>query len=399
MKNIILCFDNNPKSVNSICTLLQKEYGKEYTIEACTNSVDAIGYFNELKKSGFTIPLIISNCSENPQVSCSLINEVHKVDPETKIILLVAKDRLSIIKSSLKKVNLYRFITLPWDIDDMHLTIFSALKSWNQIQEIKTKNKELAKLNSNLENLVMKRTRDLAEANATKDKFFSIIAHDLKSSFNSLIGFSDILLSDFEELEDSDKLRFIAKIKNLSENTYKLLQNLLEWSRMQTGRITYKPEIFDLYTITKSVLRLQKSHANSKNIQLVSTIMPGLKVFADINMTSTILRNICSNAIKFTEPGGEVILRAEKEHGYVKVEIEDSGIGIDNEEINNLFQISKRVKTFGTAMEEGTGLGLILCKEFIDLNKGQIHVESKKGEGSKFTISLPKDPNGMFAKN
>lgn len=345
------------------------------------------------------IPVIVSNCTENPQISCSILSNIHKIDPETKIILIVNQDRLAVIKSNLKKVNLYRFITMPCDNDDFYMTIFGALNSWNQIQEIKKKNMELAKLNSNLETMVMKRTRDLAEANATKDKFFSIIAHDLKSSFNSLIGFSDILMTDFEELEDSDKLRFIAKIKNLSETTYKLLQNLLEWSRMQTGRISYKPDVFDLYTVIKSVLRLQKSHANSKNIHLVSTISPGMKVFADINMTSTILRNICSNAIKFTEPGGEVILRAEQAHGFVKIEIEDSGIGIDTDELENLFQISKRVKTFGTAMEEGTGLGLILVKEFIDLNKGHINVESKRGEGSKFTITLPNDPNSMFAKN
>ncbi len=399
MKKIILCFDNNPATVNSTCSLLNKEFGKEYTIEACTNTIDAVGYFSELKKSGFTIPLIVSNCTENPQISCTILSDIHKIDPETKIILMVNKDRLTVIKASLKKVNLYRFIAMPFDNDDFHLTVFGALNSWNQIQEIKLKNNELARLNSNLESMVMKRTRDLAEANATKDKFFSIIAHDLKSSFNSLIGFSDILMTDFEELEDSDKLRFIAKIKNLSETTYKLLQNLLEWSRMQTGRISYKPEVFDLLTVIKSVIRLQKSHANGKNIKLVSTIPSGLKVFADINMTSTILRNICSNAIKFTEPGGEVILRAEKEHGYVKIEIEDSGIGIDSDELDNLFQISKRLKTFGTAMEEGTGLGLILVKEFIDLNKGHINVESKKGEGSKFTVTLPTDPNSMFAKN
>lgn len=239
-------------------------------------------------------------------------------------------------------------------------------------------------------NLKITRQKDeLAELNATKNKFFSIIAHDLKNPFNALLGFTNLLKDEYSELDDNDRKKYIEQINNSSKTVFNLLQNLLQWSRTQINTIDFKKEKIDLYNVTNKNIELLQTNAENKNIILQSNITPNTFVYADINMTTTIIRNLISNAIKFTKEGGKVIINYKVFNGFVQVNVKDTGVGINNENINKLFKIDSVYKTVGTQKEQGTGLGLIICKEFVEKNGGKIWVESKEDEGSTFMFTLP----------
>ncbi|MCX6303606.1 MAG: hybrid sensor histidine kinase/response regulator [Bacteroidetes bacterium] len=230
---------------------------------------------------------------------------------------------------------------------------------------------------------------ELKAANSSKDKFFSIIAHDLKNPFNGIIGLSSLLIDDYDSFPAWEQKEFIQNIKTTAENTFRLLQNLLEWSQTQTGKIHFEPTQFILTSITSDIVDLVKTSAGNKNIVLTAEISPEIYVFADKNMINTVLRNLLLNAVKFTRSGGRIHLSARKTSNMVEISVTDNGIGITRENINKLFCIDCNVASRGTEGEEGTGLGLILCKEFIDKNAGEIRIESEVGAGSTFTITIP----------
>jgi PAS domain S-box-containing protein len=230
----------------------------------------------------------------------------------------------------------------------------------------------------------------LSELNATKDKFFSIIAHDLKSPFNSILGFSG-LLAEQTHNKDYDGVEEYANIvQESSQKAVDLLTNLIEWSRSQSGYLEFNPEYVEIGALINEVFLLSDVTARHKSILLTKEIPQHISLFIDKNMISSVLRNLISNAIKFTYPNGKIIIRAEQLEQEVKISIIDNGVGIDNQYLNRLFRIDESYSIPGTQNEKGTGLGLILCKEFIDKHKGKIWVESEPGKGSQFHFSIPK---------
>ncbi len=239
-----------------------------------------------------------------------------------------------------------------------------------------------------------KTAEELQEANTTKDKFFSIIAHDLRSPFNTLIGFSDLLVDQWPNLDETDKLEFIKRIKKTSENTFNLVDNLLEWSRLQKGTIEFNPVKCNVKFLSKISIDQLLADAELKEIK-INTDIPGfLNVFADQNMIDFVFRNLISNAIKFTPRNGNIFVRAKTHDNRIICQVEDTGIGMKPEILENLFKLGSSKSSPGTEGETGTGLGLILCKEFIKKNRGSIWVESdpdsyREGKGSKFFFSLP----------
>lgn len=229
----------------------------------------------------------------------------------------------------------------------------------------------------------------LTELNATKDKFFSIIAHDLKSPFNSIIGFSELLIEKVKE-NNYNKIDEIAGIiLNSSNRAMDLLTNLMTWSQIESGRMTFNPEYFDITPIVSEVISLMKPIASQKSINIENHINSTSQVFADKEMISTVLRNFLSNAIKFTKDGGIVTILSATDKNELTVTITDNGVGISKDRIDTLFSINEGYSTPGTKKEKGTGLGLILCKEFIEKHHGKIKVESNVGIGSSFSFSLP----------
>lgn len=229
----------------------------------------------------------------------------------------------------------------------------------------------------------------LNDLNATKDKFFSIIAHDLMSPFNTLIGFCSLLLRQAEK-NDMNAVTLSAKLmQDSAEKTRSLLKNLLEWSRTQTGNIAYIPELFELSSILEEETDLLLSSAQQKGIELQLNIPINTSVYADKYMLRTIFRNIISNAIKYTYPGGIIKVSVENKQSDWQFKVMDNGVGMEPAVCENIFIIGAHKSEAGTQKEQGTGLGLILCKEFVERNAGKIWVESKLGEGSSFFFTLP----------
>lgn len=260
----------------------------------------------------------------------------------------------------------------------------------------KLRTRRLEARQKKLEVIIDERTREiqtknkqLEELNATKDKFFNIIAHDLKSPFNSILGLSDILNTEFDTLSREEVERSIELIHDSGKKVYDLLENLLEWARSQTGNLEYNPENIQLKPLIKSVTDTLQINLGTKNISLKLNIEDDIIAYGDLNMLRTVFRNLISNAIKFTYRNGDISINARKLKSDIIVSIEDSGVGMADDQISDLFKLSKKSSTRGTEKEMGTGLGLILCKEFINKNNGSITVKSEPGKGSEFTVILP----------
>jgi PAS domain S-box-containing protein len=229
----------------------------------------------------------------------------------------------------------------------------------------------------------------LSEANVTKDRFFSIIGHDLRSPFSNIIGFSELLVEQINE-KDYDGIENYARIIHDSSNrAMNLLTNLLDWSRAQTGKIEFNQEYFEFVTTINEVVALYNDSAEQKSIYISKNLPHDIPIEADKAMVKTILRNLISNAIKFTNPGGEIIIGAEKKEKELIVSVTDNGVGIKKEHIDKLFRIDYNYSTLGTNREKGTGLGLLLCKEFIEMHGGKIWAESNKANGCIFNFTLP----------
>lgn len=231
--------------------------------------------------------------------------------------------------------------------------------------------------------------KELQKLLITKDKFFSIIAHDLKNPFNSLIGLSQLLVYGFDRMSKEKVKYFHSSLYQISKNGYELLINLLEWARSQMGSIKYSPEQINLNGITEETFSLYQSKAKQKDILLSNNLKSNCFVYADKNMTKTIFRNLVSNALKFTDRGGVIEVSSGRNETIEEISIRDTGVGINPADIDKLFELDNHYTTKGTEDEGGTGLGLILVKEFVEKNGGTIRLESQAGNGSNFIFTLP----------
>ena len=233
------------------------------------------------------------------------------------------------------------------------------------------------------------------ETKSATDKFISIIAHDLKNPLSSIMGFSDLLMKDYSSYDPEEVLTFIKMIHGASRQAQNLLNNLLDWSRSQTDRIKFEPTSIDLCQVVESVFKLYKLNAHEKNLYMHNRLSKGTLAYGDQNMVSTIVRNLISNAIKFTRPKGKITVSAKTSRNKTQIIVADTGIGIPEDLTGKLFRIDEQVTRTGTANEEGTGLGLILCTEFARKNGGTLRVSSKPEKGSTFTLRLPRQDPGQ----
>lgn len=229
--------------------------------------------------------------------------------------------------------------------------------------------------------------RKLREANDAKDKFFSIIAHDLRNPFNALVSGTDMLYNYFDDFEKEQLRELVKGISDSAMITFDLLENLLKWSASQTDRIEMSRENISLKKIAETSVSLLRFNAEKKNVSLDFQSAGNVSAYADADMTSTVIRNLISNAIKFTRSGGKVSVTLSCNESHAQVEVRDTGVGIENTE--RLFRIDAKHSATGTSGETGTGLGLILCKEFAEKNGGGIRAESEVGKGSRFVFTLP----------
>lgn len=301
--------------------------------------------------------------------SCGLFsNEVEKpkVDAECSVR---RKDGTLITVS--KNVDLLR---------DESGKVIGGIESFIDISERKRFEEQIKNMNEALE-----------ETNKSKDRFFSIIAHDLRNPFVTLLGFSEMLIEDFNDFSDEEKITYLKEMQKTAQSSHELLDNLLQWSRSQTGRIKYSPSKINFSELLNENYELVQKTADMKNIELKSKVDDNLFLQADEDMVTTILRNLLTNALKFTQKDGKITVSAQSEDSnFVHISIADTGIGIEPERVDKIFLIDETESTEGTSGEKGSGLGLILSKEFVEKHGGRIWVESKIGEGTTFHFTLPK---------
>lgn len=234
-----------------------------------------------------------------------------------------------------------------------------------------------------------KMEQQLISLNADKDRFMSILAHDLRGPFTGLMNYSDMLLKNFRNM-DIDKIeKQLQTIHKTSKKTYDLLEDVLLWSRSQSGKLPFEPQKLIFAEVIGEVIHEKHCQASIKNISINSAVPEEMSIYADNNMLKTVLRNLLSNAIKFTNKDGSIIVKAEYKQNNAIVTVSDNGIGINSEDIGKLWNFAKPFTTQGTENESGTGLGLVICKEFVEKHGGKISVKSEPGKGTDFIFSLP----------
>jgi len=300
-----------------------------------------------------------------------------------------------------EKETSLRIIIIPEFYQTLWFKLASALGLLLMIIIVfNQRTRTINKRNKMLEAKVVERTRDLdrtiKELNneiASKDKFYSIIAHDLRSPFTALLGFSSHLVEEIDDLTKEEIKMIADNVLRSARLTFSLLENLLDWARIKTGRINFEPQDINLKTVVNELKELYKWNFRDKEITLNIYVDDNITVYADLNMLETILRNLISNAIKFTNKKGVISIYSEDENKFVKIRIADNGVGISPEKIDKLFTLDKNNSSLGTRNEKGSGLGLILCKEFVELNNGKISVFSQPNQGTEFSFTLPKKEN------
>lgn len=422
---IILLRDEKFKLINKLDTLISNELSKELSFKtAFPNLIRHQQEFNDFLKTGKNLEeYIASHRREFTLISTELKNDIDTL----------YKLRQNIIKNQEKYVTTINLIdgiqTIVIVVITLLIVYIMRLQYLNQLQltnelnnsneklqqtveeldvmneNYKQTNEELNALNENykqaneelrlnletiseLNEQISVKNSELEEANQTKDKFLSIIGHDLKNPFNSLLGFSDLLMRNVEKYPLDKTKKFITTIYETSKNTYNLLENLLQWSRLQTKKLTPNFTLINSNSVVYETIMLTRTLADEKNIELVYENTSKSIISVDENMIATALRNLITNAIKFTNESGKIEVKAFEKQTKLYIEIADNGVGMSEKTMENLFKIGTQVSTIGTNGEKGTGLGLILCKDLVEMNNGKIFVESKINIGTKFTVEF-----------
>ncbi len=352
----ILIVDDVANNIQVVGNVLRSE---KYRIAFAQNGRTAL---QQIKNSDFNLILLDIMMPEMSGIEvCRRIKEM----PEKKdipVVFLTAKSDIDSISEAFR-VGGVDYITKPFNSKELLVRVKTHISLQQQSVELK-------------------------RLNATKDKLFSIVSHDLKGFFFTILGAGEILRSRIEKFDPDDK-KFIEMMFRGAKNAFNLLENLLEWSRSQLGRIEFAPEKIRLNEVIHTATTLLEMSAANKQIKITHSIDSEIFIYADMNMLSTIVRNLVSNAIKFTDKNGEIKISSRILHDFVEISIADSGIGISKEDLENLFKIEKQISRKGTKGEIGTGLGLLLCKEFIEKHGGTIHVDSRIGKGSVFRFTFP----------
>ncbi len=364
-KPLILIVDDVPRNLQVLGNILKEE---KYQISVATTGEDALEMLQHMHPDLILLDIMLPGI-DGYEVCRRLKSDENTC--EIPVIFLTAKtDSEDIIKGL--KLGAVDYVTKPFN----GIELLSRVRTHVELRLSQMRLKEL---------------------NATKDKFFSIIAHDLKGPIAAVQQSTEFILESYDDFEKQVFFDLLKDLNVSSKNLMRLLQNLLSWARSQTGRIQYHPEEFQLHPLSQNVVELLRQAAKSKEIELINTISKEITVFADEHMVSTIFRNLINNAIKYTDAQGKVILSAEKKTGHILVSVTDTGVGIDPGHIDKLFRIDEQYSTLGTREEKGTGLGLILCKSFIERNSGTIDVKSTPGGGTTFLFTLPVNANAVLS--
>lgn len=362
-KGTILIVDDQLNNLKVISELLSNNY-KVYT---STSGINAFQILEKVKIDIILLDIIMPDM-DGFDVCQRLKKNTSTCD--IPIIFLTAKNSTEDIIKGLT-LGAVDYIKKPFHSKEVKVRIETHL-------QLKKTKEELKLANSHLK-----------ELNAIKDKFISIISHDLKNPIGAVSNLSKILISDLDSIDKEKMLKMLGLINQSSENTFKLLDNLLTWSRAQTGKIKINRTKIHLNDLLQYAIDFCQSLAVNKDIKIINDSNLSLEIWADMDMINTVLRNLITNAIKFTNRNGFVRIQSKNHNNAITISVVDTGVGMSQDTLNDLFQTEKKTSTTGTEKEEGTGLGLLISKEFIGKHGGEIWAESQEGVGSKFHFTLP----------
>lgn len=361
----VLVVDDNSKNLQVLADILR---GKNLRVATAKSGIKALKFIEKIKPDIILLDIMMPEMD-----GFEVCRQLHE-NEETRDIPIIFISALADTDDKLKGFESggVDYITKPFHKEEVFARIHTHLKlKWAQEEQ--------------------KRTNQLLRAaNVTKDKLFSIVAHDLRGPISSLSAMLDLLIDEPECFDEYEKTFLLKNLQESVKNTGYLLENLLSWARSQKGDIKFHPEQIDLTELVEKNIRLFSNKTKEKSIQLRSSMESPVYVFADENTVMIVLRNLISNSLKFTPELGEINISARLREDVAEIRIQDTGVGISRENITKLFKEDFHFTTHGTNKEKGSGLGLILCREFIENNGGKIWVESEPGKGSTFKFVLPR---------
>lgn len=365
-KSLILIVDDNPHNIQVLGAVISEG---EYIPGFAMNGQQALDFLEENKPDLILLDIMMPEM-DGFEVCKKIKSNENLVD--IPIIFLTAKsEKEDIIKGF--KLGAVDYITKPFNNEELKMRIKTHI-------ELVQNRKKLKLLNEKLE-----------KSNATKDKFFSLIAHDLRGPIGNINQYIDLIMYDINESELDSLSQDFKILKSISKTSYDLLESLLVWASSQKGEIEYKPKLNNFYDLIEFNFNLFRQIAEKKQINLINEVSKDLEFLYDYNMINTVIRNLINNALKYTDIEGDIKVNSEVMDKNIKITVSDTGLGINKATLDSLFKID--VKTFsqeGTQGEKGSGLGLTICKEFIDKHNGEIWVDSELGKGSKFQFTIPK---------
>ncbi len=353
-----------------------------------------------IEKEDRAAELVIANAEKANRADELVIADAEKADRADELVIanLEKADRAAeLVIANLEKANRAAELVIAnlEKADRVAELVIADAEKAKRANELIIANKELAFQNSEKEKradeLITSNIEltQLLQLNTDKDRFISILGHDLKSPFNNLLGLSELLTENIHNYDIDTIEKLVNGINISAQNAHNLLDDILVWANSQQGSFPFNPQNLSLIDVCIGVLKTLKPIADAKNIVINCLAEDHLNVFADTDMLKTILRNLVSNAIKFTNNGGVINISAEEIARNVTISVSDNGVGISTDDLSKLFEISEVNTTKGTAKETGTGLGLLICKEFVEKHQGRIWVESVLGKGSDFKFTLP----------
>jgi len=374
----ILIIEDNNLFAEYLSMVLSKE---NYNATSAGTGKASLEFLEKFSYNLILLDMELPDCS-----GIDILKSIRKSHSQTELPVIFisgTSNELKIIEALELGAN--DFISKPFS----EITLKIKIKNLLQLQYSGLQLAENLKIQEDLNTQLQKFATELSMANRDKDLFLSILAHDLKNPFNVLMGFSDILLRNIHKY-DIEKIENQVKILNLvTHQTYHLLEDLLLWSKSQSGRLSFDPQKIIIIDLCDDIIKNLSYQAESKKIKIYCYDPGNLVVMADLNMTKTILRNLISNAIKFTSENGEIKISIEKNTPNAIICVSDNGVGISESNQLKLFSSAQLYTTVGTANERGSGLGLLLCKDFVEKHGGTIWVESALEKGSSFKFSLP----------
>ena len=361
----ILIVDDVPANLKVLADILKSE---GYKVRPVPNGTMALQV--ALKEKPDLILLDIMMPDMDGYEVCRRLKESDMLKDIPVIFISALNDTKDIVKAL--KCGGVDFITKPFQAEEISARVNTHLKLHQQSV------------------MLLEQSKELLQLNASKDKFLSIIAHDLRGPLGGFMGLSEMIADESQLLSPDKKQDMIRILSDSARNIYNLLENLLEWSKMQQGHTAFNPQITELKRLVTDCTKLLFDVSRKKDINITVDVDNDQKVFADFNMFQSVIRNLVSNAIKFTPKGGRVIISADlTENKTLVISVKDTGIGMNGEMVDNLFCLSVNNSRPGTEGENSTGLGLLLCKEFVERHGGEIWVESEEGNGSRFSFTIP----------